>query len=101
MSDNFEKIKAPDEILDFAIDWSNIMGETVPVDVVATSAWTLEDSFADNLTIAGNSIEAPDVTVVRVSGGGRLGSRHYLTNRITTAGGQLHQRTIVVTMRNR
>jgi len=135
MSDNFAAIKAPEEILDFTIDWSVEMAKTNPTDVVATSAWTLEDKFADNLVIQSQAMfqgaakdhfklpngvddfllpdgvsflllpvaatEKPDNTVVRVSGGGRLGTRHYLTNRITTASGQRHQRTIIVTIRTR
>lgn len=95
---SFKADKAPQEILDFIIDWSLEMALSDPVDVVSTSAWTQEDSHTDDLTLGADSIVGTDHTIQRVSGGGRWGVKHYLVNRVVTASGQKFQRTINVTM---
>lgn len=92
--------KTPTEVLDFIVDYVNELALSDPVDVIASSAWTQEDSHTDDLTIAADIINGTDA-IVRVSGGGRLGVTHYLVNRVTTVGGLIHQRTIKVTMRKR
>ena len=101
MVDNFETEKAPDEILDYIIDWAAEMAVADPVDQISTSVWTLEDKHSDDLTMGTDSIPETDETVIRVSAGGRFGVVHYLVNRVVTVSGQKHQRTIEVTMARR
>jgi hypothetical protein len=98
MSAHFEAEKAPDEVLDFIIDWSVEMALSDPVDVVSSSDWSLGDANPDDLTLGAGSIVGTDSTVVRASAGGRFGVIHYLVNKVTTASGQIHQRTIDVKM---
>lgn len=94
---SFEAEKAPNEVLDFIIDWSVELALSDPVDQLSTSAWSLSDAHSDDLTLGAGSISGDD-TIVRTSGGGRLGVRHFLTNRVVTVGGQTWDRRINVKM---
>lgn len=98
ISDNFETEKAPLEVLNYVIDWSAELALADPVDQINTSVWALEDTHPDDLTLGTDAIEGTDHTLQQVSGGGRFGAIHYLVNRVTTAGGLTHQRTIHVKM---
>lgn len=95
----FKAIKAPAEIIDFGIDWTAELAKSNPVDLISSSVWTVEDNTPDNLTLGIDYIEG-NITFIRTSDGGRLEQKHKLVNRIITASGQKHQRTITVTMRN-
>lgn len=96
----FKSTKTPTEVLDFIINYSLELALSNPVDAIATSVWTQEDSHSDELTIGNDSI-VDDDAIVRVSDGGRLTVKHYLVNRVTTVGGLVHQRTIEVVMTRR
>jgi hypothetical protein len=96
--DDFRAFKAPNEIIDYIIDYQNELALSDPVDQVASSAWAMDDSSPEDLTIVQDSVLEGAFTIVRVSGGGRMGVIHRLTNLATTVSGQIHQRTIKVTM---
>lgn len=100
-NDLFETTKAPEEILDYVIDWTDELELSNPTDQVSTSVWTLEDNHSDDLTLGAASIEGTDHTTQRVSDGGRFGVIHFLVNRVVTISGMKHQRTINVTMGRR
>jgi hypothetical protein len=101
ISDKFETEKAPLEVLNYVIDWTEELELSTPTDQILTSVWTLEDSHVDDLTLGVEGIEGTDHTIQKVSGGGRIGITHRLVNRITTVGALTHQRTIRVLMTRR
>ena len=100
-NDEFRTNKAPLETLDFLIDWSEELALSDPVDQLSSSVWTLEDQHADDLNMTGDNIIGTNMSVVRVTGGGRIGVTHYLVNRVVTIAGMTHQRTIEVKMHRR
>lgn len=79
-------VKDPDAELDFAIDWSEWLPHG---DAIASSQW-----IADGLTIERDSHTASKTTVW-ISGGENR-RRYKATNRITTAGGRVDDRTIIL-----
>ena len=40
--DNFCAIKDPGEVLDYTIDWSDVLNATDPVDSITVSTWAIE-----------------------------------------------------------
>ena len=95
----FKTTKAPEEIIDYGVDWTAELALSDPDDLISSSAWTVEDNTPDDLTLGTDYIEG-NISFVRTSAGGRLEQKHRLINRVVTASGQKYQRTIQVTMRN-
>jgi len=84
-------IKDPDALLDYVIDWSDWLSG----DTIADSEWIVPDGLVnvdDSFTDA--------ATTIWLSGG-TAGRKYSLTNRITTAGGRVDDRSIGVMVRNR
>ena len=80
--------KDKDARLDYPIDWSPFLG----ADPIASSIWILpddlnleNDSFSDYLTVAWIS-------------GGVLDNVYLVTNRVTTVGGRIDDRSIQITI---
>jgi len=121
----FEITKDPASKEDYSIDYSSMLAQSSPGDVIIQSAWStsttpdntdltihtdtnrflLPGSFyfllpdgSSHLIIPGVYITGGSVTTVWVSGGGKLNTKHRLLNRVTTAGGRQWDRTIEVTM---
>jgi hypothetical protein len=87
--------KAGSELLDFIIDYTDDLSETYPVDDIITSSWTVVGS---DLVIVDDTIFTWDTATVWVSGGGRVGDVHRLTNTVTTMAGRTFVRTLLVKM---
>lgn len=82
--------KDPDEVLDYEIDWTNLLGS----DTVLTSQWSL----SPDITGAAASNTA-NTTTIWVSGG--TASDNFLAiNRVTTADGRVFERTLQIPVRD-
>jgi hypothetical protein len=89
----FETEKDVAELLDYSIDYTNLLNGSEPYDVLNSSEWRVEGPVAD-LTIVKNS-HSSTVATVYVSGGSDT-NRYRLINRVTTVGGRTFERTILV-----
>jgi hypothetical protein len=86
-------LKDPDATLDFAVDWSDwLTGEG---DTGASAVWIVPTG----LTKVSESFVSGK-HVVRLSGG-TDGSDYSVTSRITTTGGEVDNRTLRITVRQR
>ncbi len=88
--------KDPDAKLDYTIDWTDWLA-SAGNDTIAVSTWTVpagltHGSPADSLAGAQATVWAS---------GGTKGTKYTLTNQITTAGGRVEQRSIVLVIKNR
>lgn len=76
--------KDPDEVLDYALDWSNVLetGETI-----STSTWTVPSGITDSsASISGST------TRIWLSSG-TSGTVYSVTNKIVTSDGRTWERT--------
>lgn len=87
MADDF--VKDPDEVLDYVRDWSALLGD----DTIATSTWTVPSG------ITKDSDTNTTTTATIWLSGGTLGTDYALVNRITTAGGRTHDKTLTIRVR--
>ncbi|WP_027949861.1 hypothetical protein [Haliea salexigens] len=85
----FRKIKDPDAVLDYSIDWSAWLVD----DTITTSSWSVTGADSD-LTVDSDS-KSTTATTVWLSGG-TLGLTYTVTNRITTGDGRTDDRSIAV-----
>jgi hypothetical protein len=79
--------KDPDATLDYPVDWESWLDD----DTISASEWVLEDG----LTIGTGDI-APSFTgtvATAFIAGGTVGTTYLVTNRITTAGGRIDDRS--------
>lgn len=76
--------KDPNEILDYAIDWSARLG----VDTVASSTWTVPTGLNQQ------SASFTDTMTVIWLTAGADGAHYEILNRITTAGGRTMDQTV-------
>jgi len=90
----FKATKDPDSVIDYQIDWAAVLNATSPVDTISTSTWYP----THGLTVDSDSNTTTKTTVML--SGGQVGKVAMLVNRITTAGGRTHDRTIEVTIRH-
>ena len=81
--------KDPDAILDYQIDWSDWMADG---DTISASEWIVDSDDDDALTVDDDSF-TDDATTVWLSAG-VAGVIYLVTNRITTAGGRVEDRTL-------
>ncbi|MBN8987425.1 MAG: hypothetical protein J0H42_04215 [Rhizobiales bacterium] len=83
--------KDPDEVLDYAIDWS----ARLDGDTIATSQFTLPPGI-----VANSSSNTTTTTTVWLSGG-TDGETYLIQNRITTAGGRTMDQTMKLKIKSR
>lgn len=79
--------KAPDERLDYRIDWSARLGDD---DTIASSLWIVPD----DLTAETPTIEADDTMTQIWLSDGVLGVTYQIVNRVTTAVGRIMDQTM-------
>lgn len=90
----FAAVKDPDAVLDYRIDWTNVLDNSDPVDTIATSTWVLDAGLVlDSNSILGN------ITTAWVSVG-TLGQLGRLVNTMITTGGRTHVRTIEISVKD-
>ena len=85
------KMKDPDEVLPYTIDWSDWL---VGGDTVSTSSWS-----ATLLTVDSDTNDTTTTTVT--TSAGTAGQAVRVTNRITTVNGLTGERSIVVRIEQR
>jgi hypothetical protein len=99
--DNFCAIKDPDEVLDYTINWSDVLDASNPVDSITVSTWEVaEFTNGADLNMDSDTLANP-FTTIWLSGGGVLNSIHKVINHITTAGGRQYERTIKIWIQNK
>ena len=83
--------KDPDDVLDFSIDWTDVLA--LDEETIATATWTIPNDLAKE-----QEIIAGGVTAVWLSGG-VIGERYEVGFRLVTAGGRTYDRTIALSVR--
>ena len=89
----FKTTKDNAELVDYSIDYTNLLNGSEPFDVLNGSEWRVEGPMQD-LTIV-RIDNTSTVATVYVSGGSDT-NRYRLINRVTTVGGRTFERTILV-----
>lgn len=85
--------KDPQAILDYTVNWGdNWLGS----DTIATGTWIITPTGLKNVLEEYDD----DKCTVWVSSG-TVGQTYYLTNRITTAGGRVDERTISIMVKSK
>lgn len=81
------KVKDPNEVLDFVVDWSDWLPTG---DTISTSAWTVPAGIT-------NDSDTNDTTTTTIwLSGGTLATQYELTNRIVTANGRTKDYTFAI-----
>ena len=86
MTTMWEAVKDPDEVKDYGLIWTDVLG----TDTIATSTWTVPDGITKTADSKTN-----DTATIWLSGGSE-GQTYRLVNRITTAGGRTYDETAVL-----
>lgn len=86
-------LKDPDATLDYTFDWTAWLEPTT--DTIADVEWVPDDA----LTVESSLFD--DTTATAFVSGGSVGEMLNLTCRITTTGGRIDDRTIVLKIVNR
>lgn len=84
-------MKSPGSLLDYGIDWTELLEEGETVD---SADWSISGA-----TLAQNRIDG-NVTVAWVDGG-ESGYKAKLTCKMTTSVGRIYERTILIPVRQR
>lgn len=84
----FAATKDPDAILDYKMDWEDVMNLVQPADSISTSSWVTDGT----MTIDSDSSTALTATVWL--SGGTLNTFERVVNTIITTGGRKHVKTI-------
>lgn len=79
-------VKDPDEIKDYVLDWSMLLGS----DELVTSTWSVEEGTG--LVI--NSHTKDEKTATVWLSGGTIGVDYELLNRVTTLGGRSYDQSV-------
>lgn len=83
--------KDPDAKLDYKIDWS----PWLEGDTITTSEWNIPTA----LTASGQSNTGTDATIFLQ--GGKKGETYTVTNRITTSGGRIDDRSFTLEIKDK
>ena len=86
-------VKDPNAILDYSFDW----GPWLDSDTIDTSVWIVESPLVIE---SGTESNTDTITTLFISGG-EAGETYTITNRITTDGGRLDDRSFEIRVRNR
>ena len=81
--------KDPNEVLDYAIDWT---ARLVGGDTITDSEWSIVDTDP-TLTIDAEELDPAGMTTVWLAGG-TVGTTYHVLNRITTLGGRTMDQTV-------
>lgn len=85
-------VKDPDAALDYGFDWSKWLDTG---EVVAISEWEVASGLTGSM-----QVNTGTVTQIRLSGG-VLNQTYSVVNRITTSSGQVDDRTLLITVRDK
>ncbi|MDX0438859.1 hypothetical protein GOD90_27330 [Sinorhizobium medicae] len=84
--------KDPDEVKDYNLDWSALLGAS---DTITSSTWTVDEG--DGLTIDSDSAKTTATTIWLSAG--TAGTNYSLLNRVVTAGGRTYDQTVRLKVR--
>jgi hypothetical protein len=87
--------KDPDSKVDYKMDWSAYMA-ALGNDTIMQSEWLVVGSMVI-ASSPGPSFTDTETTVW-IEGGGAVGESNTITNRVTTAGGRIEDRSFVLTV---
>jgi len=90
----FRVYKDPDAVLDYGFDWSDWM---VNNDSITASTWAAETG----ITIDSEDEDGNNNTATVWLSSGTSGRQYRVTNTITTQGGRVDERTLVVIVQNK
>jgi len=79
--------KDPDEVLDYGINWSELIDEG---DEISASTWVVPTGITKN----SDTFDAPTSTTTIWLSSGTIGTTYELTNRIVTAGGRTRDQSV-------
>lgn len=100
--DEFCATKDPGEVLDYTIDYEDVMNESEPPDSIVASTWVLD---LRPLETTLNIDDASQFTIIDatcwISGGSLTGLGHKLTNHVTCASGRQYERTITIWIKSK
>ncbi len=88
--------KDPDDVLDFSVDWSEVLEADGPVgtpDTIVSVDWTVPSPLTKN-----SQAEALGIATVWIAGG-ELGGRYEIQCRLVTGGGRTYDRTVTLSVR--
>lgn len=88
--------KDPDEVLDYAIEWSDWLAET-PTDSLLSSTWGASSPVG--LTTSTPSISGTK-TILWLSAG-TAGTTYYIANTVVTTQGRTAQRTVKIRIKDK
>jgi len=85
------RLKDPDAVLDYSIDWADALEEG---EALSTAEWLIAPQLPGGLAIASES--AVGAVHTAVVSGGRPGDLYRLTNRVTTDQGRTHDLSFLI-----
>lgn len=88
-------VKDPDEVLDFAIDWSDALDG----DTISSSTWSVDadnDDAVLDISVSGHPASFTDTTATLWCESGTAGVRYKLYNTVVTAGGRTLQESVYI-----
>lgn len=95
--DDFCAAKDPTEVLDYTIDYTDVMNESDPPDSIVASSWTLQLAAPETALAIDDDTQFTGTTATAwISGGVRTSLEHQLTNHITCASGRQYERSITI-----
>jgi hypothetical protein len=87
----------PSSVLSWSFDWADWLDYSSPVDTIASRQWTIEPLYAGSPTMPTLTNATQEIVVAQ---GFLAGNIYRLTEQITSAGGLVDQRTIVLRCEN-
>jgi hypothetical protein len=83
-------VKDPNSTIDFAVDWAEWLSSG---DTVSSSSWEVPTGLTVSSASVANNVTRSFLT------GGLAGVDYMITNRVTTQGGRIEDRSILVQVR--
>jgi hypothetical protein len=87
-------IKDPNEVKDYSLDWSALLGAS---DTITSSTWTVDEG--SGLVIDSDSHGTTEATIWLSAG--TDGTNYALVNRVVTAGGRTYDQTVRLKVREK
>ena len=102
VSDIPVKIKDPDAIVDYSVDWGEnwLKGS----DVIATSSWSIsaDDNIASPLLqIDSDAVDVTNKIATAWISGGKAGKTYLVTNRVNTTGGRRNDQSLFIKVQDK
>ncbi|WP_042776620.1 hypothetical protein [Sinorhizobium fredii] len=86
-------VKDPNEVKDYSLDWSDLLG----ADTISSSTWTVSEGSG---LVVDSSSNTTTATTVWLSAGTDV-TNYSLLNRVVTAGGRTYDQTVRLKVRDK